>query len=198
MVSLFHFPIALIDVSSLHFGCKFFVQAYGWTWYRFEKLLQKFRNHNHFLVAAPYLKLCEALYLHFFLNMLFALHEKKNFRLMKICEKCRKDHIFVCFRMFQFHGNIIFSELSFKRKRKKAASFRKCVFLRKSEIFVYDSLYCNENKRFFAGIYVNFSLTIFKRKDEIFCHITAKTSHWSTFRWRCLYFSDNILRETWS
>ena len=56
------------------------------------------------------------------------------------CEKGRrKDHTFVSFRMFPFHGNIIFSELSFKRKFKKAASFRKCVFLRKYEIFVYDS-----------------------------------------------------------
>ena len=67
------------------------------------------------------------------------LHEKKNFCLTKICEKCRKDRIFVCFCMFPFHGNIIFYELSFKRKCKKAASFRKCVFLRKYEIFVYDS-----------------------------------------------------------
>ena len=67
------------------------------------------------------------------------LHEKRNFYHMKICEKDRKDHIFISFRMFPFHGNIIFSELSFKRKCKKAASFRKCVFLRKYEIFVYDS-----------------------------------------------------------
>ena len=67
------------------------------------------------------------------------LHENTNFRLTKICEKDRKDHVFVSFRMFLFHGNIIFSELSFKRKCKKAASFRKCVFLRKYEIFVYDS-----------------------------------------------------------
>ena len=69
----------------------------------------------------------------------FPLHENKNFRLMKICEKDRKDHIFISFRMFPFHGNIIFSKLSFKRKCKKAASFRKCVFLGKYEIFVYDS-----------------------------------------------------------
>ena len=27
------------------------------------------------------------------------LHEKKNFRLTKICEKGRKDHIFVSFRV---------------------------------------------------------------------------------------------------
>ena len=58
---------------------------------------------------------------------------------MKIYEKDRKDHIFISFRMFPFYGNIIFSELSFKQKCKKAASFRKCVFLRKYEIFVYDS-----------------------------------------------------------
>ena len=68
-----------------------------------------------------------------------ALHENKNFRLTKICEKDRKDHIFISFRMFPFYGNMIFSELSIKRKRKKAASFRKFVFLRKYEIFVYDS-----------------------------------------------------------
>ena len=43
-----------------------------------------------------------------------ALNEKKNIRLTKICEKGRKDHIFVSFRMFPFHGNITFSELSFK------------------------------------------------------------------------------------
>ena len=37
------------------------------------------------------------------------LHEKKNFRLTKICEKGRKVHIFVSFRMFSFQGNIMFS-----------------------------------------------------------------------------------------
>ena len=67
------------------------------------------------------------------------LHEKKNFRLTEICEKDRKDDFFVRFRIFPFHGNIIFSELSFKQKCRKAASFHKCVFLRKYEIFVYDS-----------------------------------------------------------
>ena len=67
------------------------------------------------------------------------LHENKNFRLTKICEKDRKDNIFIRFRMFPSYGNIIFSELSFKRKCKKAVSFRKCVFLRKYEIFIYDS-----------------------------------------------------------
>ena len=36
-------------------------------------------------------------------------HEKINFRLTNICEKDRKDHIFVSFLMFPFHGNIIFS-----------------------------------------------------------------------------------------
>ena len=76
---------------------------------------------------------------------------------MKICEKDRKDHIFISFRMFPFHGNIIFSELSFKRKCKKAASFRKCVFLRKYEIFVYDS--CAKDEIFYV---------VFLRKQAIF------------------------------
>ena len=67
------------------------------------------------------------------------LHEKKNFSLTKIPEKNKKDHIFVSFRMIPFHENIIFSELSFKRKCKKTTSFRKCVFLRKYEVSVYAS-----------------------------------------------------------
>ena len=35
---------------------------------------------------------------------------------------------------------------------------------------------------------------MFKQKDEFFYGIKVKTSHWSTFCWRCLYFS-NILQE---
>ena len=106
------------------------------------------------------------------------LHKKKNFRIKKICEKDRKDYVFVSFRKFPFHGNIIFSELSFKRKCKKAASFRfcTCAFLRKYEIFViaihkvefFCRSYCNENKRFFASPKVNFLLMLVKQKDEIF------------------------------
>ena len=99
---------------------------------------------------------------------------------MKICEKDRKDHIFINVRMFPFHGNIMFSELFFKRKCKKAASFRKCVFLRKYEIFVqqcvkmkFSMSFCYENKRFFTCVQVNFSLTIFKRKDEI-CYVVLQ------------------------
>ena len=68
-----------------------------------------------------------------------SLHKNEHFRPTKICEKDRKDHIFISFRMFPFQGNITFYELSFKRKCKKAASFRKCVFLRKYETFVYGS-----------------------------------------------------------
>ena len=41
--------------------------------------------------------------------------KKKDFRLTKICEKYRRDHLFVNFCMFPLHGNIIFSQPSFKR-----------------------------------------------------------------------------------
>ena len=34
--------------------------------------------------------------------------------------------------------------------------------------------YCSENKRFFARFYAKFSLTIFKRKDEIFVVLQRK------------------------
>ena len=67
-----------------------------------------------------------------------SLHEKNNFRLTKICEKDKKDQAFVTVPMFPFYRNTFF-ELSFKQKCNKAASFCKCVFLRKYEIFVYDS-----------------------------------------------------------
>ena len=67
------------------------------------------------------------------------MHKKKKYYFIKICDKDRKYNIFVSFRMFPFHKNIIFSELSFKRKCKEAASFHKCIFLSKYEIFVYDS-----------------------------------------------------------
>ena len=75
-----------------------------------------------------------------------ALHEKNNFCLTKICEKDRKYHIFVSFRMFPFRGNIAFSELSFKRKYKKAATFR--------------NAYSCENVKFLYAIAIC--------KDEIF------------------------------
>ena len=49
----------------------------------------------------------------------------------------QKDHIFISFRMFPIYGNIIFSELLFKRKCKKAASFHKFGFLFLSMKFSY-------------------------------------------------------------
>ena len=70
---------------------------------------------------------------------LTARKNKKSFPLTKVCEKDWKDHIFVSFHMFSLYGNIKFSGLSFKRKCKKAVSFRKYVFLRKCETFAYDS-----------------------------------------------------------
>ena len=102
------------------------------------------------------------------------LHEKKNFCLTKICEKDRKYHIFISCSMFLFHGNIIFPELSVKRKYKKAASFCKCVFLRKYEIFAYDS---------------------WTERLNFQCRIVTKTSDFSlafrsTFRWR--YLRENM------
>ena len=81
----------------------------------------------------------------------------------KICEKDGKDHFLVSFRMFLFHGNIIFSELSLKLKCKKAPSFHKCVFLRKYEIFVYD-IAGRKDENFYVVLH---SYTIAERKDEM-------------------------------
>ena len=58
---------------------------------------------------------------------------------MKICEKGRKDHIFINFRMFPFHGNIIFSELSSNENVRKqhlsANAYSYTIAVRKDEIF---------------------------------------------------------------
>ena len=62
-----------------------------------------------------------------------------SLRLKKMCEKNLEKIIFSLVFVFHFQGKIIFFELSFKRKCKKAPSVRKCIFLRKYEIFVYDS-----------------------------------------------------------
>ena len=92
------------------------------------------------------------------ITSVFALHEKKNFHLfhkfLKICEKDRKNHIFVSFRMFPFQGIIILPELFFKPKCKKAANAYSCVNMK----FLY---------------------TVAGRKDEIFCCIVTKTSDFS-------------------
>ena len=58
------------------------------------------------------------------------LHENKNFCLTKICEKDTKDHIFISFRMFPFHGNIIFLNFPSKenvRKQHLSTSAYSCV-----------------------------------------------------------------------
>ena len=65
--------------------------------------------------------------------------KKVIFVLRKFAKRTEKIIFFVSFCMFPFHGNIIFSELFFKRKCKEAASFRTRVFLHKYEILVYDS-----------------------------------------------------------
>ena len=113
--------------------------------------------------------------------------KKKIFVLRKFVKRTEKiifSLVFVCFRFTN-----IFSELSFKRKCKKAASFRRCVFLRKYDVKMKFSMsHCNENKRFFASVWVNFSLTIFKRKDEIFCCITAKNKPLVTFLLKMFIF----------
>ena len=84
------------------------------------------------------------------------LHGNRNFRLTKICEKDRKDQIFISFRMFSFHGNIIknFPSNENVRKQHLSANAYSCVKMK-------------------------FSYTIDVRKDEIFCRFLTKTSDFS-------------------
>ena len=91
--------------------------------------------------------------------MSFALHDKKSFRLTKICKKGRKDHIFVSLHMFPFYGIIIFLKFLLNenvRKQHLSASTYSWVNIKFSytiggltdEIFM---LYGKEKKQFFAS-----------------------------------------------
>ena len=75
-----------------------------------------------------------------------SLNENKTFRLTKICEKGRKDHIFICFCMFPFQ------EISY------FLNFPSNKYVRKQHLSA--NVYCCVN--------MNFSYTIAVRKDEIF------------------------------
>ena len=67
----------------------------------------------------------------------------------------------------------------------KAASFWKCLFLRKYEIFILVAGHID--------VALSQKQAIYKRKDGIFCRITATASHFTTFCRRYSYFLDNIL-----
>ena len=68
--------------------------------------------------------------------------------------------------MFPFRRNIIFSELSFKRKCKKVASSHKCVFLRKYENFVVNMKCCilTKSSNFLLVFRSSFWLTYLSEK----------------------------------
>ena len=115
-----------------------------------QKYCNAFQNKVH---VASNLRLCTVK----------SLHEKKNFRLTKICEKCRNNHIFVCFRFTEISYFLMFPSNENVRKQHLSASAYFCVNM-------------------------NFSYMIAGCKDDIFvCRIETKTSNFllvlrSTFR----------------
>ena len=123
------------------------------------------------------------------LLLLIPCMKKRIFVLQKFVKRTEKiifSLVFICFRFTELSYFLSFPSNENVRKQHSANAYL-CVNMKfsytiagcKDEIFM---SYCNENKGFFAGVWVNFSWMIFKRKDEYFCHITAKTNHWSTFR----------------
>ena len=134
-------------------------------------------------------------YFHFMKKRIFVLR-----KFVKSAEKIIFSIVSVCFSFREISYILSFPSNENVGKQHLSAIAYFCVNMKlsymiaecKDEICRMSN--CNENKWFFAGIYFNFLLTILNWKDEIFCRITAKASHWSTFRWRCLYFSDNILQ----
>ena len=104
--------------------------------------------------------------------------------------------------MFPFHGNIIFSELSFKRKCKKAASFCNAysgvdmkfsymIAVRKDEIFYVVFL----RKQAISHLRLRqlFDDDIYVKRSNLLRPIAAKISHWSTFVENVFIFFTNIL-----
>ena len=115
------------------------------------------------------------------------LHEKRNFGLTKICKKGRKDRIFISFRMFSFHGNIIFSELSFKwnvRKQHLSTDAYSCVNMK----FLYtisarkDVLLQRKQVVFHFCLGQRFVDNIKAKRSNLLSRIAAKGSHWLSFR----------------
>ena len=131
--------------------------------------------------------------------------KKRIFVLQKFVKRAEKiifSLVSVCFHFTEISYFLNFLSNKNVRKQHLSANAYFCVNMKFSYTIAdvkmkFSMSYCIKNKRFFASVQVNFPLIIFKRKDEIFCRMTAKTSHWSTFRWICLYFCDNILQETW-
>ena len=118
------------------------------------------------------------------------LHENKNFRLTKICERTEEIILslaFVCFRFteicflnFPSNENVRKQHLSANAYSRENMKFSYTIIVRKNEI-----LHFNKSKYFLAGVQVNFLLTIFKWKDEIFYGVCSEN-------WRLVNFSLNI------
>ena len=114
--------------------------------------------------------------------------KKRIFVLRKFVKRVEKiifSLVFVCFCFTEISYFLSFPSSKNVRNQHLSTNACFCVNIEFSYAIAGckdETLYCNENKRFFAGVQVNFSLTVFQRKDEIFCRITTKTSHFSTFR----------------
>ena len=116
--------------------------------------------------------------LHLYLNYSFsALHEKRIFVLRKFVKRTERiifSLVFACFLFILYF--LKFSSNRNVRKQHLSVFQVLAVFLVKYEILFSDSMLSGQQ----------FLLTILKQKVDIFCRIIAKTSHWSTFRRRCL------------
>ena len=112
--------------------------------------------------------------------------KKRTFVLRKFVERTERFIFLLVFPCFRFTEILYF--LKFYSNRN----------VRKQHLSVFKFLqYFWLNMKFSFPILrfqVNYLLTILKEKDDIFCRITAKTSHWSTFRRRCLFVIIKFLK----
>ena len=92
-----------------------------WNICRSEMSNQTKNNNLNYLFDPTYTKVNRFFVLSFE-NERGKLHEKKNFRLMKICEKDKKDNIFVSFACFRFRKMSYFLVQSNDNVRKQHLS----------------------------------------------------------------------------
>ena len=94
-------------------------------------------------------------------------YENKN--LVKRTENTIFSLVFVCFRFTEISYFLNFPANENVRKQHLPANAYSCVKMK----FLMKMSFCYENKRYFTCVYINFSLTIFQRKDEI-CYVVLQ------------------------
>ena len=127
--------------------------------------------------------------------------KKRIFVLQKFVKRTEKifSLVFVCFRFTEISYFLSFPSNENVRKQHLSANAYFCVNMKSLYTIAgrKDEIFCRiGTKTFLRNFLLVFRSTfcwLYLSKKMKYCRITAKTSHFSTFRWRYSYFFDNIL-----